>query len=471
LTETSEKKIDGGRSLGEIVTFGVFAAAAGLLLLVLMVGTFAADIISGDARYTNAMLLSLAAASLIGGMVLVFRQNVLTGVGMALIAGIAIAWLFTGLDNSRSSSGPLHAGAIQCEGAPWINDRRNLTLNTQEAAVDFAVTPFGDTTSYFRFRLTELSSVRVEANTADPLVELRSEAGVELAQNDDVGDGRDARVQMQLAEGTYCVGVRSVGSPATHNVRIGLEEHEPLLQETSDVCFAGDLPLLVEEGEAITQQMAANELKAFRVQIDDGIILDGRSGNADPMAYLFDFNGRSYARDDDGGDGTDTRISMSGDDIDAGEYCLVVKPRGNGGRISVQASEYDEEVILNQRIANGEISPDFDDERVTSLGVIESVVEVNVSNSGRTVEGAWFSFEIEEAALVVLDLRGRGRGDPYLSLRSGFGGEVQSDDDGGASADSRIAVPLVAGRYLVNARDLGQGAISAVLQIAQYQEQ
>lgn len=462
-----------GEVWAQIAAIAVFAVAAALLLAGIVVQAFWPDLIAGNDPRLNLILLSVCATALIGGLAMMVRHYVVTGLGMVLIALIPLVWIVfgQGVGGGVAGTGAVTAAA-QCQGAPWVNERRNFAVDRLDEAIDFFVFPPGEATAYYRFRVTEAAAVRLEAKAGDPALILTDAEGHTLQANDDVAGGSvSAQIETELAEGTYCLGVRSISGPTQHNVRIGLQSHEPLIKVPFHACQAEDIPTLQLEGQADIQ-IAADEYKALRVTVRDGIVLEAKSSAVDPKLMVYTFGGDELASDDDGGVRMNALLALAGHDISDGEYCLVIDAvSDNSGGVSVSAAAYDPEAIAAREIAQGLQVPGVGADMVQRLGVIDSPVSETVRVDRKNATVRWYQFELTEGGLVVIDLAERGTGDPVLALYEANGHEIARDDDGGEGQNSRISAPLSPGEYMLSAGSVNSDPLVGQLDIRTYEAQ
>ena len=195
---------------------------------------------------------------------------------------------------------------------------------------------------FARFTLDAATAISVTADNvdADPKIALLDAAGEQLAENDDF-DGLNARIDMgtPLDAGTYCVVLEAI-SDRTAPIDVGISVFDP----------AAALATLYDQGEAappLDGSVATTDLgplanrsrrdlqvdgkvKWFTVTLDSpGLLLVealASGGDGDPWLVMYDDLGREIARDDDGGDNTDARLTGR---TMAGTYLIGVRQVGN----------------------------------------------------------------------------------------------------------------------------------------------
>ena len=180
-----------------------------------------------------------------------------------------------------------------------------------------------------------------------------------------------------------------------------------------------------------------------------------RSGDADPYLYLRSGarrSGTSIVSNDDGGPGRNSRIVQA---LDPGTYTIEATTFGQaetGGFTLTLSSETEQEQAPSASRCT---------QRLTGDGAVTGRWSAGCDSIARAGRHArWYEFTLSGRRDVVIDLQSGGA-DPYLYLRSGagvrLGRAMASDDDGGRGYNSRLARPLDAGTYTVEATTYGSG--------------
>ncbi len=369
----------------------------------------------------------------------------------------------------------------------WIGGtEQGSDLSTASAALEQMALVLMQNEYVALFKLSEPAEVRVEAQGrggGDPLIELRDAAGAVLLSDDDSGGDTASRGEIALEPGTYCLSMNSFdGAPMTGFVRIGRADHEPLTagidpnaappddfgaedglgsEPDGSACEdgsnrIGNGPLDSSLGDGVAVSAAANEVAGWGFSLEQpaAISITAQNPNADPLITLFDAQGGFVAENDDF-DGLDSRLDMISP-LAAGEYCLAVTALSDPAQpITVTVSSYDPAAAMKAMIERGDASPPLDGSYpVTALGELGTRLRQDVQTTEATV---WYSFDIGERGLVLVEAVSNGAGDPTLVLFDDFGRLIERNDDFGQSLDSRIAARVSPGTYLVGVRQLGDG--------------
>ena len=259
----------------------------------------------------------------------------------------------------------------------------------------------------------DVVSVAVGSDDFDPVVELLSSGGEQLARDDDSGPGDDARLLAVLPEtGRYVVGVTAFdGEPGPYEVAV----HE--IQ-----------PLQVTVGESVRGDLGSGAVAAgawkFEGAAGDVVSVTVGSGDFDPVVELLSSGGEQLARDDDSGPGTDARLLAVLPDT--GQYVVGVTAFDDG------SGPYEVAVHKMQALP---VTVDGSDGDEGDLG------------SGAVAAGVW-EFEGDAGDVVNVAVRSSDF-DPVVELLSPEGEQLARDDDG-LGADRRLlAVLPETGRYVV----------------------
>lgn len=317
------------------------------------------------------------------------------------------------------------------------------------------------------FTLSGPTDVRLEAagrGSGDPIIELLDADGSIILSDDDSGGNAASRAETSLQAGTYCMSVRSYdGGPMTAFVRVGRDEHDPLtdgivdpVQTASGNC--SEAVPIGPLGAVMTASVDETPFWSFTLDAPTPVTITAENENADPVITLYG-PGDSYITENDDYDGLNSRIDVA-EPLAAGTYCLgVTALNDDSAPITVSVDAYNAEEALRSLYARGEIAPPLDGSiAVTDLGPLQSRMRTDVT-AGTDV--SWFSMDIEEAGLLVLEAIGGGGSDPWLIVFDDLGRQIGQNDDYGDGLDSLIMARVQSGTYIVGVRQYegGQGFI------------
>ncbi len=346
------------------------------------------------------------------------------------------------------------------------------------------------------FSLSQPAEVRLEAQgrgSGDPLIELRNEAGDVIGSDDDSGGNSASRLEQGLEPGRYCLSVRSYdGSPLTGFVRVGRTDQEPLTAgltaEPTDpaqpvdpaqpidpaqpvepylngVCDVATLTRFIGTGPSVDADLAAGGATAtasatevptwgFRLDGPAAVSITAENPDADPLITLYDEYG-SYLAENDDFDGLNARIDINYE-LAAGTYCVAMQALSDPSLpITVTVSEYDAQAAQIGMYQRGEASPPLDGSYpVTALGTLGGRLRQDIQS---TDQATWFSLDVTEPGLVLVEAVTNGMGDPSLVMFDDFGRQVARNDDNGETLDALLTARVQPGTYVVGVFQLGQG--------------
>jgi hypothetical protein len=285
------------------------------------------------------------------------------------------------------------------------------------------------------------------------------------------------------------------GSPMSGFVRVGRAEHEPLTagldapaqptdpsQPTDpaqpldpmepsvagmpgEVCdpsritsYLSDAPLDAQIAAAPVSQTASVDQVpywGFTLTQPTALSITAENETADPTIALYDEYG-SYLAENDDWDGLNSRIDMAVP-LQPGTYCIAMNALSDTSLpVTVSVVPYDAQAAQLGLYERGEAAPPLDGSfPVTALGPLSTRLRQDVQSTDVTT---WFSFDVAEPGLVLVEAVTNGMGDPTLVLFDDFGREIAYNDDNGDSLDSLLAVRVTPGTYLVGVRQLSEGS-------------
>ena len=266
---------------------------------------------------------------------------------------------------------------------------------------------------------------------ADTIAYLYDEAGNKLASDDDSGGSSNFSLSYALEAGrTYYYDVRFYMPDVTGTMEVTLSG-ETGQESTATQIELGSFTVDIDTG-------GARKRLSF-VCPEDGTYVLESTGDADTVAHLYDGAGNELASDDDGGNGSNFRLSYA---LEAGStYFYDVRFYGSDmtGAMGVALSkEMDQEPSLI------EIEPG------------SFTVSIDSAGARRRL-----SFACAEDGTYVLE--STGDADTVAHLYDGAGNELASDDDGGDGRNFRLSHALEAGNtYFYDVRYYGSAATGTI---------
>ena len=336
------------------------------------------------------------------------------------------------------------------------------------------------------FTVSAATDVRMEAEgrgTGDPIMDVRDATGNIILSDDDSGGNGAARGEMMLQPGSYCVSMKSYdGAPMTGFVRVGLLTHEALTDGITDVPIdGGDEPYVGGSCDmaAITTRFSDGPVDAslaaggatlsvsadqapfigFTLTAATSVSLTAENLDADPTIAIYDSFG-TYVAENDDYDGLNSRIDVTYP-LEPGEYCVTLGALTDTTLpINLSLTTYDAAAAMVGMYERGEASPPMDGSYpITALGPLATRLRQDAQISGMTT---WYSVDIAEAGILLIEAVANAEGDPTLVLFDDFGRQVGFNDDNGNSLDSLLTARVTTGTYLVGVKQLDDTTNSLV---------
>jgi hypothetical protein len=158
-------------------------------------------------------------------------------------------------------------------------------------------------------------SAEARSGAFDTFLELRDPRGELIAEDDDgLGEGSDSYILARLSRsGRHRLVVRSYGDGAERGLyELTLALSRPVAPpgQVRDIREGETAVGRLEAGDSVVGDSTLADVWLFRAERSGEIVVDLRSGDFDAYLLVQDAGGRTLATDDDGGDGTDSRIAM-----------------------------------------------------------------------------------------------------------------------------------------------------------------
>ena len=321
---------------------------------------------------------------------------------------------------------------------------------------------------YYSFTLGQAGPVEVDlfSTAFDTFLALREgtdAAGPLVVSDDDGGEGTNSRIATELSAGTYTIEATSFGTGVTGAFTLAVTA----AGGGGGGCALDDLGALNGTATRVGNLGADCESPSYAGRLARYYSFTlGQAGpvEIDLVSSVFDafltlregtdVAGRLVATDDDGGQGTNSRIST---ELSAGTYTIEATSYATG-----VAGAFTLTVTAAGGGGGGCALDDLGalSGTATRVGNLGDDCE-SPSYSGRLAR--YYSFTLGQAGPVEIDLVSSAF-DTFLALREGTdvaGGLVATDDDGGQGTNSRIDTTLSAGTYTIEATSYATGVTGA----------
>lgn len=314
------------------------------------------------------------------------------------------------------------------------------------------------------FTVSSPIMVRMEAaptESGDTVIELQDANGMYILSDDDGGGFLSSRAEAQLDPGTYCLITSSYdGADLLAELRVSRMEHEMLTSggsggysavcepSTEAVPFRpeGALDSALSGGISSTNSINTTPFYRFTLDSAQSISITAENPNADPVLSLYDNYGQLLAENDDF-DGLNSRIDFI-DGLDAGTYCIALESLSDEfAPVTVTVSEFSEQQYMQGLYNMADASPPLDGSYpVEALGTLDTRLRRDVRDGDNLT---WFSFDVTESGLVLIEGIATAGSDPMLTLFDDLGRRIDQNDDIGGTYDSQIAARVNPGTYVL----------------------
>ena len=242
----------------------------------------------------------------------------------------------------------------------------------------------------------------------DTYLEVFDASGQLVAGDDDSGDGLNSRIAFSAeVTGAYTIRVRSFSvETANGTFTLGVQ--------AASTTGGGTISI----GDSITTYSFGVTEYQLYLETGQSVRIDLSSGEFDTYLEIYDANGQIVASDDDGGDGQDSRLSLT-----AG-YTGVYRIRVRSFSSDNANGEFTLAVLASnviRQLAGGQLN----------YGDVINVIP----NGAITIS---FSFIGNAGDVVDISAVSQGSEDSRLILRGPGGVELAEDDDSGANANPVI---------------------------------
>lgn len=298
----------------------------------------------------------------------------------------------------------------------------------------------------------------------DSYLRLVNAAGAEVASDDDGGDGLNSRIKYTpIADETFKIYVTTFAGGAGNYI---LQVEGPGAEFGKAAAAAGAAAEVVLNVAGNIQpndnpdpvRMKPGKTHEVKLKKGTSYQLDLMSNNFDAYMRLEDETGREIAKDDDGGEGLNSRIKFTADKDGAykifattfnggeGNYTLVVRALG-AGNVVKGAIELPAPTAAKPAQHAGQLQLN------------------DPADPVRNRPAKLYTVELKAGKTYVIDLMSA-QFDCFLRLENPEGKQLAQDDDGGEGLNSRIRFQCTAdGRYRLYAAALfmGQGQFTLVV--------
>lgn len=310
------------------------------------------------------------------------------------------------------------------------------------------LSPAGDR-DWYRVDLTEGHAIRVGVDSTqgmdalgDPYLVLYGPDGVEVARDDDSGEGLNAFLEYQATQtGPHYIEARGYSEDAQGAYIVALLGGEigSSVDDADYISAGGEgrVSVIGSEGDVDWFMIEMIEGRPYRFNL----MSMGEGGLADPALTLYNSNGQQVAYDDDGGTGFNSYLTFMSPT--GGTYFAGVSAFGNTGTGSYWLSVSDMDVPGHT--ATDEELDSAGDDRLSRIDMAGDLDNYRV--------------HLEGGQTYLIAVVGEGDSplaDPFVAVLNESGERIASDDDSGPGLDAQLRfAPGQSGTYYIQASGLG----------------
>jgi hypothetical protein len=344
---------------------------------------------------------------------------------------------------------------------------------TLQAAVD------PDSRRDWRLSVSAPMELQIDARSGqfDTTLTLVDGAGGIVAENDDgPNTGTDSRIALAVEPGEYCLslsgyeggsGLAEVAFSDTPDaVIVG-----PIGSACSDPALTSELGVALAPGlgsYSLSSSVEAGSRSDWRFDVTEAVEVqfDLRSGDFDTLMSLVDASGSLLDQNDDGPDGTNSRIVRT---LSPGSYCLAVEGfGGSGGAFDLALTDTPSAGGggMGGGAAQGLCS---DPAQTAELGTAAGPGFGGLTAKTDLPPGGRRDFRLSVGAPMTLSFGARsGSFDTMLRLATPDGAVLAENDDGpGGGTDSAFDLALAPGEYCLALESFAGGGGAAEVSVTE----
>ena len=382
-------------------------------------------------------------------------RNRMIGAALAVLLGFAITACERVVDKPAVEKSPEPAASeaeLAVKDTIWLTDENRVKTDmpvglvpasskASEAEALFGITWTvqgyleANTTSVYQVTVHQAGRLTARTTGAGPDTYgyIKDSEGVTLVEDDDGGVGVNFSVTAQIVAGDYQIWVEgySPSASGSYVLRVDFTSGGGAPPPGDDHGNTRSTATSVAVPSSTAGTLTAGDVDYFTVTVSQpGTLTVNTSGSTDTYGTLEDASGSTLAIDDDGGSGTNFRLSSV---VSAGTY--YAKVSGYSGSTT---GDYRLHVTF---IPGGD---DHGNTRSTATSVAAPS-----STAGTLTAGDVDYFTVTVSQPGTLTVNTSGTTDTYGTLEDASGGTLATNDDGGSGTNFRLSSAVSAGTYYV----------------------
>lgn len=295
-------------------------------------------------------------------------------------------------------------------------------------------------------------AIEMNSSTFDAYLYVRDSDGYLIGQDDDGGEGNNAKVRTILPRnGNYRIVATSYGSTARGDYTISIAEwpapEAPAAGSEQELTLGEPRDGLLEPGDDFSGDGPYQDRWTFEATASQRVRVEMSSTDVDSYLILL---------------GPDGRVVSTNDDAMGRDAAITLRPDADG-RYTVLATTYgDAPKVGAYRIGLKAVTGEFADpgqaQQISDGQTIEGQLEAgdSATSSGGFVDV--YRYRPAAAGTATLDMTSSVF-DSYLTLQDSTGQTLGTDDDSGGDRNARLTYTVAAGAlYRILAGSYGSGA-------------
>ena len=289
-----------------------------------------------------------------------------------------------------------------------------------------------------RGRRGERLVIDITSSAFDTYVYLRDSDGFLIAQDDDGGGNRNARVRTILPRnGAYRIIATSFGATASGDYNLSVAEWPapaaPGAGRAQQIAVGETKDGLLEPGDEFSGDGPYQDRWTYEVPAGQRVRLDMQSTDVDSYLIVLGPDGQVVGTNDDA-NGRDASIVVHS--AAAGRYTALATTYGDAPRVGAYR--------LKLTTVTGDFAEPGVPQEITDGQTRDGQLETGDST---TVSGTFvdvYTFRAPRAGTAVVDLVSTDL-DPYLTVQDANGMTLATDDDSGEGMNAQLPLAVTAG--------------------------
>ena len=277
--------------------------------------------------------------------------------------------------------------------------------------------------------------ITLDSTDFDAFLRVLDSSGSEVTIDDDGGAGMNSRISRTFEAGTYRIEATTFSAEEEGAYTLSLEEAPVPTVTPIHVGEAASGTLDFLDGRSLGCTGCFADLHEFSLSSSQALVIRLDSTDFDAFLRVVDSSGTEVATNDDGGEGTNSRLSRT---FAKGTYRIEAT--------TFSADEEGDYTLSLTEVPPPTVTPISVGE--TKTGTLTLSDGPSVGCTGCLTDLYEFSLSSSQALSIIMDST---EFDTFLRVLDSSGLAVATDDDGGGGTNSRIFRTFAPGTYRIEA--------------------